>query len=193
MDEERTERKLSGILMADVVGYSRLMGKNAALTIQCLEESRKLISELVEEYKGRIVDAKGDNMLTEFSSVVNAVECAVEIQKELKIKNSELPQNDRMEFRIGINLGDIIIKGNNIYGDSVNAAARIESLADPGGICISRPVYDQVKRRIDIQYIYLGEHHVKNLDEPVRVYKVLLKSTSNEEKDKRTISGKSIL
>jgi len=180
MNPERTKRKLSGILIADVVGYSRLMEEDEAWTIQSLEENKKLISDLVEEYKGRIVDSPGDNILAEFNSVVNAVECAVKIQQELKIKNAELPENNRMEFRIGINLSDVIVKGNSIYGDGVNATARIESLADPGGICISRSVYDQVKRKIDIKYDYLGKHHVKNLDEPVRIYRVLMSEDSSE-------------
>lgn len=173
MNQERITRKLSGILIADVVGYSRLMEEDESWTIQRVEESKSLIKSLVEEYKGRIVDSPGDNILSEFSSVVDAVECAVRIQQELKTLNENLPENTRMEFRIGVNLGDVILKGNSIYGDGVNAAARIESLAEPGGVCISRSVYDQVKRKIDVRYEYMGEHSVKNLDEPVRIYKVL--------------------
>ncbi len=180
MPQELVNRKLSGILSADVVGYSRLMEENEASTIQSIEDNKNLIGKLVEEYNGRVVDSPGDNILAEFSSVVNAVECAVRIQEEMKIKNSGLPEDTRMEFRIGINLGDVIVKGNSIYGDGVNVAARIESLADPGGICISRSAYDQVKRKIDIQYDYLGEHYVKNMDEPIRIYKVLLGKSSKE-------------
>jgi adenylate cyclase len=180
MNQERTERKLSGILSADVVGYSRLMEEDEAWTVQSLEEYKRLICEFIVEYNGRVVNAPGDNILAEFSSIVNAVECAVKIQQKLKITNAELPEKRRMEFRIGVNLGDVILKGNSIYGDGVNVAARIESLADPGGICISRSAYDQVKRKIDIQYDYLGEHHVKNLDEPVRIYKVLMEEDSNK-------------
>jgi adenylate cyclase len=174
MDQERIERRLSGILIADVVGYSRLMEDDEEWTIRNLEENKELMQTHISEFKGRVVDSPGDNILAEFNSVVNAVECAIIIQKELAAKYVSLPENKRMEFRIGINLGDVIIKDNSIYGDGVNAAARIQSLTDPGGINISRPVYDQVKRKIDIQFDYLGEHQVKNLDEPVRIYRIIL-------------------
>ena len=184
MNQDRTERRLSGILIADVVGYSRLMEEDEEWTILNLEENKKLMARLIKEFNGRIVDAPGDNILAEFGSVVNAVECAVTIQIELKSKYAESPKNNRMEFRIGVNLGDVIIKDNSIYGDGVNAAARIESLADPSGICISRPVYDQIKRKIEVQYDYLGEHHVKNLDEPVRVYKLILEKPPNDGRKK---------
>lgn len=174
MNQERVERRLSGILSADVFGYSRLMEDDEEWTIINLEENKKLMARLIKEYNGRIVDATGDNILAEFSSVVNAVECAVKIQEELKLKYSGAAHDKRMDFRIGVNLGDVIIKDNSIYGDGVNAASRIQSLADPGGICISRPAYDQVKRKVDVQFDYLGEHQVKNLDEPVRIYKLIL-------------------
>lgn len=191
MNQERSERKLSAITIADVVGYSRLMRWNEEWTIRNLEENRILIKKIVEEYKGRIVDAKGDNLMSEFSSAVNAVECVVSIQRELKKKYTEFPENNKMEFRIGVNLGDIIIKGNNIYGDCINATARIESLADPGGICISRSVYDQVKRKImDVQFHYLGEHRAKNLDEPVRAYRILLDNLSVENEINEKSPGK---
>jgi adenylate cyclase len=174
MNQERIERRLSGILIADVVGYSRLMEEDEEWTIRNLEENKRLIESLISDFQGRVVDSPGDNILAEFNSVVNAVECAIIIQKELAAKYASLPENKKMQFRIGINLGDIIIKDNSIYGDGVNAAARIQSLADPGGINISRPVYYQVKRKIDMQYDYLGEHQVKNLDEPVRIYRIIM-------------------
>jgi TolB-like protein/class 3 adenylate cyclase len=173
MTEERARRKLSGILSADAVGYSRLMQEDEASTIRNLEESKKLMSEVIEQLKGRVVDAPGDNLLAEFGSVVDATECAVKIQQELKTKNAELPDNRKMEFRIGVNLGDVVEEADRIYGDGVNIAARIEELAEPGEICISRTAYDHVKNKLALGYEYLGEHSVKNIAEPVRVYRVL--------------------
>jgi adenylate cyclase len=173
MTEERAKRKLSGILSADAVGYSRLMEDDEASTIRTLEDSKRLMSELIEQFKGRVVDAPGDNLLAEFGSVVDATECAVQIQQELKIRNADLPDNLRMEFRIGVNLGDVVEEADRIYGDGVNIAARIEGLAESGGICISRTAYDHVKNKLALGYEYLGEHRVKNIAEPVRVYRVL--------------------
>jgi adenylate cyclase len=176
MTEERARRKLSGILSADAVGYSRLMQEDEAWTIRTLEESKGLMRKLIEQFKGRVVDAPGDNLLAEFGSVVDATDCAVKIQQELKTKNADLPDNRKMEFRIGINLGDVVEETDRIYGDGVNIAARIEGLAEPGGICISRTAYDHVKNKLELGYEYLGEHSVKNIAEPVRVYRVLMES-----------------
>ena len=178
MAEERAKRKLSGILSADAVGYSRLMQADEAFTISTLEDSKKLMSALIDQFKGRVVDAPGDNLLAEFSSVVDATECAVKIQQELKTKNAELPDDRKMQFRIGVNLGDVVEEADRIYGDGVNIAARIEGLAEPGGICISRAAYDHVKNKLGIGYEYLGEHSVKNITEPVRVYRVLMGAES---------------
>ena len=152
MNQERAKRKLTAILSADVVGYSRLMEADEAWTIQNLEENKKLMSSLIEEFKGRVIDAPGDNLLAEFISVTNAVECAVKIQQELKAKNSELPENKKMEFRIGVNMGDVIEEDGRIYGNGVNIAARIEGLSEAGGICISRTAFDQVTSRLDLGY-----------------------------------------
>jgi adenylate cyclase len=174
MNEERAKRKLSGILSADAVGYSRLMQEDEASTIRTLEDSKRLMSELIEQFKGRVVDTPGDNLLAEFSSVVDATDCAVKIQKELKAKNAERPDKGRMQFRIGVNLGDVVEEADRIYGDGVNIAARLEGLAEPGGICISRTAYDHVKNKLEVGYEYLGEHSVKNIAEPVRVYRVLM-------------------
>jgi adenylate cyclase len=174
MSQEQVNRKLTCIFSTDVVGYSRLMEENEASTVRYLEENKKLISKLIEEYNGRVVDSPGDNLLAEFSSAVKAVDCAVKIQKELKIKNAELVENRRMQFRIGINLGDVIEEDGRIYGSGVNIAARLEGLADPGGICISRKVYDEIRTKLDLGYEYLGEHEVKNITELVQVYKVLI-------------------
>ena len=174
MTEERAKRKLSGILSADAVGYSRLMEEDETSTIRILEDSKNLMSKLIQQFKGRVVDAPGDNLLAEFSSVVDATECAVKIQQELKTKNAELPDNRQMQFRIGVNLGDVVEEAGRIYGDGVNIAARLEGLALPGGICISRTAHDHVKNKLELGYEYLGEHSVKNISEPVRVYKVLM-------------------
>ena len=133
MAEKQVKRKLSAILSADVEGYSRLMGEDEVATIRTLEEYRQVMSGLIKKHRGRVVDSPGDNVLAEFASVVDAVESAVEIQKELKGKNAELPENRRMQFRIGINLGDVVEEGERIYGDGVNIAARIEGLAEGGG------------------------------------------------------------
>jgi adenylate cyclase len=174
MNEERAKRKLSGILSADAVGYSRLMQEDEAATIRALEDSKSLMRKLIEQFKGIVVDAPGDNLLAEFGSVVDATECAVKIQQELKTKNAELPDNRKMPFRIGVNLGDVVEESDRIYGDGVNIAARLEGLADPGGICISRTAYDHLKNKLELGYEYLGEHSVKNIAEPVRVYRVLM-------------------
>ena len=171
---ERTKRKLTAILSADVKGYSRLMGEDESATVRTIESYRSAMGKLINKYRGRVVDSPGDNVLAEFGSVVDAIECGVEIQNELKSKNAELPENRRMEFRIGINLGDVIEEGERIYGDGVNIAARLEGLAEGGGICISRAAFDQVKNKLNLGYEYLGEHSVKNIAEPVRVYRVLM-------------------
>ena len=173
MTEERAKRKLSAVLSADVKGYSRLMGQDEAGTVNRLKEYRAVMTDLIRQYRGRVIDSPGDNILAEFASVVDATECAVQVQQELKNRNAELPNDSRMEFRIGINLGDVIEDGERIYGDGVNIAARIESLAEAGGICISGTSYDQVKNKLNLGYINLCEHSVKNIAEPVRVYRVL--------------------
>jgi adenylate cyclase len=173
MAEDGFKRKLTAILSADVKGYSRLMGEDEEATIHTITEYRKIITEQVKQHEGRVVDSPGDNVLAEFASVVNALKCAVQTQKEIAEQNKNLPENRKMEFRIGVNLGDIAEDGDRIYGDGVNVAARIESLAEAGGICISHTAYDQVKKKIALGYEYLGEHSVKNIDEPVRVYRVL--------------------
>ena len=182
MVEERAKRKLTAILSADVKGYSRLMGEDELSTIETLKKYRELIDTLIQQYRGRVVDSPGDNMLAEFSSVVDAVECAVEIQKELKLKNDELPENRRMEFRIGVNLGDVVEDGERIYGDGVNIAARIEGLAEVGGICISGTAYDQVESKLRLEYEYLGEQKVKNITRPVRVYRLRMEFNADVSK-----------
>ena len=172
MTKERAKRKLSGILSADAVGYSRLIQENEAATIKALADSKKLMNELIEQFKGRIVDAVGDNLMAEFISVVDAVECGVKIQEELKFRNAELPKDKRFEFRIGINLGDVIEDRGTIYGDGVIIAARLEKLAEAGGICISGTVHEHVKSKLSLEYEYLGEKSVKNISEPIRAYHI---------------------
>jgi adenylate cyclase len=174
MNEKRAKRKLSGILSADAVGYSRLMRKDEAATVATLNKYREVIASLIQKYSGRVVDSPGDNVLAEFGSVVDAIECSVNIQNELKAKNEGLPDHRKMEFRIGVHLGDVIEEAGRIYGDGVNIAARIEGLTEAGGICISRTTYDSVKDKLPFGYEYLGEHSVKNMPEPVRVYRVLM-------------------
>jgi adenylate cyclase len=174
MTEEGFKRKLTTIFSADVVGYSRLMEDNEEATIQTLNTYRNSMSTLIQKHRGRVVDMTGDNLMAEFASVVDAVKCAVEIQKEIGEGNANLPENRRMLFRIGVNLGDIVEEGDRIYGDGVNIAARLEGMAEGGGICISGTVYDQLKNKLELGYEYLGEHSVKNIATPVRVYKVLM-------------------
>jgi adenylate cyclase len=148
------------------------MGEDELATVETLKKYRQIISSLVQQFSGRVVDSPGDNILAEFSSVVDAVESAVEIQKELKGKNAELSEDRRMEFRIGINLGDVIEEGERIYGDGVNVAARMEGLAPGGGICISGTTFDHVENKLGLEFEYLGEKAVKNIKKPVRVYRV---------------------
>jgi len=178
MAQEGFKRKLTAILNADVVGYSRLMEDNEEATIQTLNTYRNSMSTLIQQNRGRVVDMTGDNLMAEFSSVVDAVKCAVETQKEMSDRNADLPENRRMLFRIGVNLGDIVEEDDRIYGDGVNIAARLEGLADAGGICISRTTYEQVKNKLELGYEYLGEHSVKNIAEPVHVYRVLMEPES---------------
>jgi adenylate cyclase len=172
MTEERAKRKLSAVLSADVKGYSRLMGKDEAGTVNRLKEYRALMTDIIQQYRGRVVDSPGDNILAEFASVVNATECAVKIQAELKKRNALLPEDSRMAFRIGINLGDVIEDDDRIYGDGVNIAARIESLAGAGGICVSGSVFDQIVGKIPLNYEDLGKQSVKNIKNPVQVYRI---------------------
>src|SRR3989304_4588717 len=172
MTTQEVKRKLTAILSADVKGYSRLMGEDEEWTVHTLNTYKDMMRGFIQQHRGRIVDAPGDNVLAEFASVVDAVQCSVEIQQVLRAKNAVLPENRRMEFRIGINLGDVIEEGEQIYGDGVNIAARLEGLAEAGGICISGTAYDQVKNKISLGYEYRGEQTVKNITEPVRVYRV---------------------
>ncbi len=174
MTTQEVKRKLVAILSADVKGYSRLMGEDEKGTVRTLNAYKEVMTKLILQHRGRVVAAPGDNVLAEFVSVVDAVECAVEIQKELRTRNAELSDNRKMEFRIGVNLGDVIEDGEQILGEGVNIAARLESLSEAGGICISGTAYDQVENKLSLGYEYLGEQTVKNITKPVRVYRVLM-------------------
>jgi adenylate cyclase len=172
MAQDQFKRKLTTIFSADVAGYSRLMGENEAATVRTLEQYKQVMSELIRQHRGRVVDSPGDNLLAEFTSVVDAVQCAVAAQKELQTRNTEMSENRKMQFRIGVNLGDVIEEDSRLYGDGVNIAARLESLADPGGICVSKTVFDQIETKLPFGYEYLGEQSVKNIVKPVEAYKV---------------------
>src|SRR5215467_912738 len=165
-------RRLTAILAADVAGYSRLMGADEEGTHERLQAHfRELVNPKITEHRGRVVKNTGDGFLAEFASVVDAVRCAVEVQREMAERNAATPPEKRIEFRVGINLGDVIAEGEDILGDGVNVAARLEGLAERGGICVSRVVRDQVRDRLDCTFEDIGEQHVKNIARPLRVYR----------------------
>lgn len=169
------ERRLAAILAADVVGYSRLMGEDETGTLERLKALRReLVEPKVAQRKGRIVKLMGDGLLAEFPSVVEAVDCAVEIQRSMAAREAELPDERRIRLRIGVNLGDIIVEGADIYGDGVNVAARLEVLAAPGGVCVSGTVFDHVTGKVEVEFADMGAQPVKNISQPVRVYRILL-------------------
>ena len=159
-NEQKFTRKLTAIMSADVKGYSLLMSDDEIHTIQTLKTYRQIMSEYIQQHTGRVVDSPGDNLLAEFGSVVDAVQCAVGIQKRLKKENDRFVEDKRLEFRIGVNVGDVVQDENSIYGSGVNVAARIEGLADSGGVCISRNAYDHVKDKLELEFEFLGEHNV---------------------------------
>ena len=173
MADEGFKRKLAAILSADVIGYSRLMRDDEEATVRDIAAHRVLISDIIQQHHGRVVDSPGDNILAEFASVVDAVNGAIRIQHEIKKRNADTAEDRRMEFRIGINLGDVIEEQERLYGDGVNIAARVEGLAAAGGISISGTVYEHIKDKLTLGYHYLGEQDVKNIPEPVRVYRLL--------------------
>jgi adenylate cyclase len=180
MAEERVERRLTAILAADVAGYSRLMAADEEGTLSALKTLRREIADpKIKEHRGRIVNTTGDGLLSEFASVVDAVRCAVEVQREMAARNAGVQAERRIDFRIGINLGDIMIDDNDIFGDGVNVAARLEALAEPGGICVSRVVRDQVRDKLAIPFEDMGEQQVKNIARPVRAYRIVLTGTAS--------------
>ena len=171
-DHSLMKRRLAAILAADIAGYSRLMGEDEAATVRDLKGHQAVILPLVGRYGGRIIDTAGDGILAEFSSVINATECAVEIQTIMATRNEAVPESRRMLFRIGINLGDVIHDEARIYGDGINVAARLEGIAEPGGICISRQVFDQVSRALKADFQALGPRTLKNIAQPVDVFAI---------------------
>ena len=172
MEAPPLERKLVAIMAADVVGYSRLMHDNEERTLATLTAHRAIIDELIANGRGEIAGTAGDSVLAEFASVVDAVRCAVSIQQALAKANEPLPEESRMLFRIGINVGDVMVKDGDIFGDGVNVAARLEGIAEPGGICVTRGVRDHLRDRMEYKFEDLGEHSVKNIARPVRVFRV---------------------
>ena len=171
---DQLERKLTAILSADVKGYSLLMAEDEVETIRRLTAYRSLMASHIQKHGGQVIDTAGDNLLAKFSSVLAALSCAVEVQRELAEKNAALPEQRKMEFRIGINLGDVVVEGDRIFGDGVNVAARLEGLAEPGGICISGAVHSAAGKKLALAYRDMGKQQVKNIAEPVRAYQVLL-------------------
>jgi adenylate cyclase len=184
MVQKGFKRKLTAILSADVEGYSRLMGEDEEATVHTITAYREVFTTLIHQHNGKVLDSPGDNLLAEFASVVDAVQCAVAVQKEIKARNDELPENRRMQFRIGINLGDVIQEEERIYGDGVNIAARLEGLAEPGGICISKTAFDHIESKLPYGYEFLGDQTIKNIAKPVGAYRVLMEP-------RVTIAGKS--
>ena len=180
MAQEGFKRKLAAVLSADVKEYSRLMREDETATIRTLTAYREVMTTLIKQHHGRVVDTVGDNLLAEFASVVDGVQGAVAIQKEIKSRNAQLPESRKMLFRIGINLGDLVVEGDRIYGDGVNIAARVEGLSDAGGISVSGNVYDQIKNKLPFSFEYTGEHEVKNIKDPVSVYKVIMRSEASD-------------
>jgi adenylate cyclase len=176
---ERVQRRLTAILAADIAGYGRLMGADEEGTLAQLKAHRRaLLDPKIEEHQGRIVKTTGDGLLAEFASVVDALRCAMEIQRGMLGCNADVPEEKRIEFRVGINVGDVIIDGGDIYGDGVNVAARLEGLAEPGGICVSGRVQEDAQGKLDIAFEDAGEQQLKNIARPVRVYRVRLSGTT---------------
>jgi TolB-like protein/class 3 adenylate cyclase/Tfp pilus assembly protein PilF len=172
VSDPQGERKLAAILSADVVGYSRLMADDESATIRTLQDYREGIAMLVRQHRGRVVDFPGDNILAEFPTALDAVRCALEIQAVLRARNASLPGERRMEFRIGVHMGDVVVDGDRIYGEGVNIAARLEGLAEAGGVCISATVHEQVRNKLEVGFADLGDQTVKNIPEQVHVYRV---------------------
>jgi adenylate cyclase len=186
---ERVERRLTAILAADVAGYSRLTGMDEEGThVQLKEHLHALVDPKISEHRGRVVKNTGDGLLAEFSSAVDAVRCAVDVQRGMSERNAKVPQDKRIEFRVGINVDDIIIDEGDIFGDGVNIAARLEGLAEPGGICVSSRVQEDVRGKLDIQFEDMGEQQLKNIEHPVWVYQVRLSGTGSEPRAKPTLA-----
>src|SRR5215468_4284855 len=180
MAEERVDRRLAAILAADIAGYGRLMGSDEEGTLRQLKAHRKeLVDPKITEHRGRIVKTTGDGMLVEFVSVVDAVRCAIDIQRGTRERNSDIPAEKRIQFRIGINVGDIIIDGDDIYGDGVNIAARLEGLAEPGGVCVSDDAQRQIRGKVDTSLEDMGLQNLKNIAEPMRAWRLRMNASGS--------------
>src|SRR5262245_39676474 len=169
---ERQQRRLAAILAADIAGYSTLMGADEARTVRDLKAHQAVVLPIITKFGGQIIDTAGDGILAEFTSVVSAVECAVSIQETMANRNAEIEVDRRMQYRMGINLGDVMYDDKRIYGDGINVAARLESIAEPGGICISSKVYEDIRGKINLSYDDIGEQQLKNIAQSVRCYQV---------------------
>ena len=180
MSEQKPRRKLAAILAADVVGFSKKMGENEDRTLKNLKACRTLTDESIEAHHGRVFGSAGDSVIAEFASPVDAIVAAVEFQRNLRDRNLKITPEDQMEFRVGLNLGDVIVEGDNLYGDGVNVAARLEPLAEPGGICVSGKFHDEVRRKLDLGFVSKGAQEMKNIDEPVHTFSVLLGHETEE-------------
>jgi Predicted integral membrane protein len=178
MSESKPRRKLAAILAADVVGFSKKMGENEDRTLHNLKACRAITDESIETYHGRVFGSAGDSVIAEFASPVDAIVAAVEFQKNLRDRNNEVAPEDQMQFRVGLNLGDVIVEGDNLYGDGVNVAARLEPLAEPGGICVSGKFHDEVRRKLDLGFVSSGPQEMKNIEEPVHTFMVEIDSSS---------------
>jgi adenylate cyclase len=170
LEAHRVERKLSAIFAADVEAYSRLMGQDEVGTLHTLTPYRVIVDRLIASHRGRIFNTAGDSVVADFASAVDAVQCAVEVQDAIAKENAGRPAGEQMRFRIGLHVGDIIVQGDNLFGDAVNVAARLEALAEPGGICVSRVVRDQIRDKLPCRFEDMGEQSVKNITRPVRAY-----------------------
>ena len=171
-EDQVVERKLAAIFAADVAEYSRLMGLDELGTLRTLQAYRAILDRLIAAYRGRIFNTAGDSVVADFASAVDAVECAVAVQDAIESENANRPSGEQMRFRIGVHVGDIIVEGSNLFGDGVNIAARLQSLAEPGGICLSAAVRDQIGTRLPVAFTALGEQRVKNIADPIRIYRV---------------------
>ncbi|MBT3735689.1 MAG: adenylate/guanylate cyclase domain-containing protein, partial [Gammaproteobacteria bacterium] len=178
MSQTTPRRKLVAILAADVVGFSKKMGENEDRTLQNLKACRTITDESIVTYHGRVFGSAGDSVIAEFGSPVDAVVAAVEFQKNLRDRNNEVDPENQMQFRVGLNLGDVIVEGDNLYGDGVNVAARLEPLAEPGGICVSGKFHDEVRRKLDLGFVSSGPQEMKNIEEPVHTFMVEIGSSS---------------
>ena len=184
------KRRLTTILAADVESYTRLMRENEEATLRTLSEYREVIDDLIERHDGRIFSTAGDSVLAEFASTVEAVRCAIAFQEEIAARNNELPKNRRLNFRIGLNVGDVMAKGEALYGDGINVAARLEGLADSGGICISAAAFEQIKHKLSLGFEDMGAHEVKNISEPLSVYRLVPGPVSVSQQEKMSAAEK---